>query len=125
MICPKCGHPGQARHIETRTHDVARWYICKCRHAFKTLAPIDGPEVVVAQTPADRIHTSSVGKLVPASFPCPNDGGDGRIKWTSREHDGYYRRHVCRTCSLSYYSCTTEDAVTILRRMPGRRAAAL
>lgn len=124
MRCPKCDDTNQPRHSEDKDGVTSRWYIClACRHAFKTIAPSDpdGVELVVSQSPAIRERNTPKSNVA-AHFPCPDCGSSGRIKWTGREGEDYFRRHVCRTCELVYYSCTTEETTTVMRKLPSKRA---
>lgn len=123
--CPSCSAPTKARHVQERQFHQDAWFICKCGHAFRTLANRWGRDArVIAQSPLPH----EVKVKAPADdrvfqFTCPTCGGTHSwIKSTERRGDDLYRRHKCRTCESMFVSRVNKDGMGIMRHMPSKVA---
>jgi predicted RNA-binding Zn-ribbon protein involved in translation (DUF1610 family) len=110
------------------------WYGCKydtCRNHFQVLKLARWPNQptsewttsIVAESPRvvnmDTRINKSDGAMV--HMGCPSCGRYGTVKRTLTRTDGVWRIHACPTCG-NYHSCTTDEGVTVHRKMKSLKA---
>jgi DNA-directed RNA polymerase subunit RPC12/RpoP len=106
--CSRCGTRGTQLHREVTKQAILTWYACPhCRHRYRTTADGQGYNAAItAESPHEEGKRASLVALNVHS-PCCNALGKVRDTW--RDERGYFRRHLCRSCNKSFYTCTADD----------------
>lgn len=118
FTCPVCERKSRLKHHVVHHNKAQLYFACgnnDCRHHFQVLRMSGQPDMIVAQSPhrvtlptiKAQDHHSGV-----ASMGCPQCSRYGKVQMTERRDDGYWRRHKCLTCG-PYYTCETEDGITV------------
>lgn len=121
FICPACNRKASLKHYVNFADKQQLYFACRhepCRNHFQVVRMSGWPDQVVAQSP--QKVTPQIGALgvtaMATQMGCPSCNRYGKIKMTIRRRDGYWRRHVCTTDGV-YYTCETEEGVTVHRKM--------
>jgi hypothetical protein len=138
--CPHCGRKAAPKHYVPRGDSVSVWYGCRndnCRCHWQMLYQEGQEPVIVAESarekPGPKLEprhkaTGNPGLLADGSFAkmgCPDCGRYGPIKMTFPERrDGRWRRHRCATHG-NYFTCQTDDAVIVRRKVTSLKAVEL
>jgi hypothetical protein len=125
--CPQCHRAQTPRWSEHRATHSFDWYVCRCRHSWKTICNAAGHDrKVVAESPFKpkspewQQPTEVTDKALRA--PCPSCHHYGNVKMTfPMRPDGKWRRHKCDACG-PYFSCTAEGHTEVFRKMRSTRA---
>lgn len=126
-ICPACGSKATLKHHIVHADKAQLYFQCRqenCRNHFQVLRIRGCGDQIVAQSP-HKVTTPALRAtdFIPtiADMGCPTCGSYGKIKMTERRDDGYWRRHVCVTCG-PYYTCETDDGVSVHRKKRSKLA---
>lgn len=116
--CPNCERKAALKHSVNYANKAQLYYGCThCRHHFQVLHMDGEQDKIVAESPRD-VHPAQE-TLSPdgiAGMGCPSCTRYGKVRATHNHEDGFWRRHQCVTCG-PYFTCQTEDGVSVHRQM--------
>lgn len=129
FVCPACERKATLKHHVVHADRAQLYFQCRndvCRNHFQVLRMSGFPDHVVAQSPREvTIPTLKAEDHIPLArqMGCPSCHQYGKIKMTDHRDDGTWRRHNCLTCG-PYWTCQTDDGVTVHRRRTSLKAIA-
>lgn len=124
--CPACGSKARLKHHVVYARKSQHYFVCcnvECRNHFQVLRMSGQPDQIVAQSPhkVTKPGIKAEDHMALGQMGCPTCDRYGKVKMTYRRDDGYWRRHLCSTCG-PYYTCQTDDGITVHRRKKSTQA---
>lgn len=126
MPCPTCTRQARMKYYVAKDNHIKMWFACpNCRNHFMAVREDGQPDRILAESP-DKEITPVIAPIgdngLIANMGCPQCGRYGRVKMTTKRHDGYWRRHQCPTCG-PYYTCETRDGVSVHQKLKSLKAS--